>query len=604
MSNTYYQDELRYLREVGPEFARANPELARYLADPGSDPDVERLLEGVAFLCGRIRQKLDDELPELTASLMSLLWPHYLRPIPSLTIMELLPEVEGMQAPVRVEPGAEFASRPIDGTRCRYRSTWPVTLRPWVMRDARLEAQPGQPARLVLTLQVAAKAKLEDLELDSVRLHLAGDPRTAFTLYLLLAAHVAGVTVSNGARGGARREFTLPPGHVHAAGLDRAEAVIPYPTYIFPGYGLIQDYFAFKERFLFVDVRGLDRAVRALPGGDTLEVTFTFNRRLETYPLVAPENVRLHCLPAVNLFAHHAEPIRLSHDRVRYLVQPARAGLADRRHAEVFSVDRVLGLVRAQSLEAHEFQPFYSFAHLGTHDPRAATYYQVHLTPSMIGDGARWGTDTFVSFVVGGEAESVPAEETISIELTCTNRDLPRELRAGDICDPTDRSPAGVRFRNLVKPTPTISPPLGGGLHWRLISHLSLNYVSLTRVEHFRELLRVYDFQSAYDAQRALAHQRLLDGIVAIRSTYRERMLRGAPLRGVQAELDLNEDHFVGEGDAYLFAAIVDRFLAAYVTINAFSQLRTRFVRTGQIYTFPPRAGEQSTPAEARDDGR
>ena len=130
VSNTYYQGELRYLREVGPEFARANPEMARFLGDRGSDPDVERLLEGVAFMCGRIRQKLDDELPELTANMMSLLWPHYLRPIPSMTVLELLPELEAMQAPLLVPAGATFGSVLIDGTSCRYRSSWPITLRP------------------------------------------------------------------------------------------------------------------------------------------------------------------------------------------------------------------------------------------------------------------------------------------------------------------------------------------------------------------------------------------------------------------------------------------------------------------------------------------
>lgn len=602
MSNTYYQDELRYLREVGPEFARANPDLARYLADAGSDPDVERLLEGVAFLCGRIRQKLDDELPELTASVMSLLWPHYLRPVPSLTILEFLPELEGMQAPLAVEPGAEFASRPIDGTRCRYRSAWPVTLRPWALRDARLVTLPAQPARLVLQLQVAAKAKLADLQLDTVRLHLAGDPRTAFTLYLLLAAHVAGVTVSSGVSGTNRPEVQLPADSVAPAGLERGGNVVPYPPHVFAGYGLLQEYFTFKERFLFVDVRGLDRAVRDLKLTDTLEVAFTFNRRLESYPLVSPENVRLHCVPVINLFAHNAEPIRLDHQRVRYLVQPARAGIADRRHAEVFSVDRVQGLVRSEGFETKEFQPFYAFTHPPTADPRAATYYQTHLTPSLIGQGARWGTDTYMSFVVGGQEGAAPAEETISVELTCTNRDLPAELRAGDICEPTDRSPTGTRFRNLLKPTPTISPPLGKGLHWRLISHMSLNYVSLTDIRHFRELLRIYDFQTAYDAQRAVAHQRLLDGILSVRASYRERMMRGAPIRGLHVDLELNEDHFAGEGDAYLFAAIVDRFVAAYVTINAFSQLKVRFARTGQTYAFAPRWGAQPTPAEARDE--
>jgi type VI secretion system protein ImpG len=198
----------------------------------------------------------------------------------------------------------------------------------------------------------------------------------------------------------------------------------------------------------------------------------------------------------------------------------------------------------------------------------------------------------------------VPSEETVSIDLTCTNRDLPAELRAGDICEPTDGSPAGVRFRNLLKPTPTISPPLGKSLHWRLISHMSLNYVSVTKIEHFKELLRVYDFQAVHDAQRAVAHERILDGIIAIRSSYRERMVRGAPVRGLQIDLDLNEEHFAGEGDAYLFSALIDRFTGAYATLNAFSQLNVRFTRSGQVYRFPPRWGEQATPAEHRDDNR
>ncbi|MCK4341299.1 MAG: type VI secretion system baseplate subunit TssF [Phycisphaerae bacterium] len=603
VGNTYYQDELRYLREVGPEFARANPEIARYLADPGSDPDVDRLLEGVAFMCGRIRQKLDDELPELTGSLMSLLWPHYLRPVPSMSILELLPEIEAMQAPMLVEAGAEFASRPIDGTRCRYRSAWPVKLRPWALRGARLETPPAEPARLILQFQVAAKANLADLELDAVQFHLAGDPRTSFTLYLLLAAHVENVTVGDGGSGRDRREMPLPPGSVRPAGLRQDEQVLPYPPHVFPGYCHIQEYFTLKDRFLFVDVHGLARAAGQLKLEDKLELTFTFNRRLDSFPRVSPENVRLHCVPIVNLFPHNAEPIRVSHDRVRYLVQPARAGLADRRHAEVYSIERVLGLVRSEDMESHEFKPFYSFTHMATPDPRSATYYQTHISESMIGRDSRWGTDTQVSFVVGGQPDAVPEEETVSIDLTCTNRDLPAELRAGDISEPTDDSPSGTKFRNLLKPTPTTRPPLGKGLHWRLISHMSLNYVSLTDVEHFKELLRIYDFQAAHDAQRAIAQQRLLDGIELIKSSYRERMVRGAPIRGLQVNLELNEDHFAGEGDAYLFAALADRFMAAYVTINAFSQLTVRMIRSGQVYAFPPRAGEQFTPAEGHHDG-
>ena len=600
MSNAYYQDELRYLRDVGPEFARANPEMARFLADRGSDPDVERVLEGVAFLCGRIRQKLDDELPELTASMMSLLWPHYLRPIPSMTILEMLPDIEGLRAALAVEAGAEFASVPVDGTPCIYRSCWPVTLRPWKLQDVHLETALAKPVRLVMKLQTGRGAALEDLDLGSVRFHLAGDAATSFALYLLLAGHVDHVTVSDGSSRHDRKEELLDATHVSPAGLDRGGGVLPYPKHSFAGYRLLQEYFAMKERFLFVDVRGLDRVVQKLELEQGMEVAFTFNRRLETFPLVARENVRLHCVPVINLFAHNADPVRLQHDRVQYLIQPSKSGIADRRHAEVYAVDQVQGVSQAAGYASREYRPFYSFSHVSEADALSATYYQTHLVPSTVGGDRRLGTDTYISFVTGSAAGRMPEEETASLELTCTNRDLPAELRAGDLCAPTDSSPPGVQFRNLLKPTMTISPPLGKGLHWRLISHMSLNYVSLTNADRFRELLRVYDFQSEDDIERAQAQKRMLDGIVSVSSAYNERMVRGAPLRGLQVEMELNEDHFAGEGDAYLFARIVDRFLGLYVTLNAYSQLSVRFAKCGQTHSFPLRCGEQITPAESR----
>jgi len=600
VKNTYYQDEIQYLREVGPEFARAHPQIARMLADRGSDPDVERLLEGVGFLCGRIREKLDDELPEITEDLMALLWPHYLRPIPSISVLEFLPELEGMQAPVRIPPKAEFASVPIDGTRCRYRSCWNTVLRPWAIRHVALETASAKPIRLVVQIDTAQKAVLEDLDLGVVRFHLAGEARTAFALYLLMLGHLDHVTVSDGSARHDRKEEILPAGAVSAAGLDRDDPVLDYPGHSFAGYRLVQEYFAFKERFLFFDVKGIDRAVRRLGLENTIELAFTFNRRLESLPMVSRENLRLHCVPVINLFAHPADPIRMQNDRSKYLVQPSRTGLADRRHAEVYAIDHVYGLRKQEGLETDEFEPFFSFQHATAPEPRRSSFYHSHRVGNVVTGDVRQGTDVYLSFVPGAAAGSLPAEETISIDLTCTNRELPTALRAGDICEPTDSSPAGIAFRNIIKPTNTVPPPIGRDLHWRLISHMSLNYVSLLDADRFKQLLRVYDFHSESDAQAAMTHQRMLDGIVSLKSSYKERMVRGAPIRGVQVSLELHEDHFAGEGDAYLFATILDRFMGLYVTLNSYTQLNVRFVRSGHRYTFPARWGEQTTPAEMR----
>jgi type VI secretion system protein ImpG len=454
--------------------------------------------------------------------------------------------------------------------------------------------------RLVVRMRTAAKAALDGLDLKSVRFHLAGDARTTFTLHLLLSAHVASVKAGDGTSGARAREAELPAGSIAPGGLGRDEGVLPYPSRSFAGYRLLQEYFANKERFLFVDVRGLDRAVQALGLTNTLELSVTFDRRLDSPPMVSRDNLRLHCVPVVNLFAHSADPIRLQHERTQYLVQPSKSGVADRRHLEVYSIDEVYGLVRSDTMEARRYEPFYSFRHVGTANPSEAFYYQPTIVPNTLGGDLRLGTDTYLSFVSGRGEHGFPPDETISIELTCTNRDLPVGLRAGDINQPTDSSPTGVRFRNLTKPTATIAPPLGRALHWRLISHMSLNYVSLTDAAHFKELLRVYDFQSEHDAQRALAQQRMLDGIVSIRTELEERLIRGAPVRGSRVSMELNEDHFIGEGDAYLFAAVIDRFLGLYATVNSFTQLSVRFVRSGQVHDFGPRWGEQLAPAATR----
>ena len=600
MSNAYYQDELRYLREVGPEFARANPELARFLADRGSDPDVERLLEGVAFLCGRIREKLDDELPELTATMMTLLWPHYLRSVPSMSMLELVPNIEGMRGPMVVPSGAEYASVPIDGTRCRYRSTWPVTLRPWGLRKVSLETHAAKPVRLVLQLQTATGTKLEDLQLGTVRFHLAGDPAAAFALYLLLAAHVQGVTVSDGSNDHKRGEYALPEGSVVSASLDRSTPVLPYPRHAFPGYRLLQEYFAFKDRFLFVEIQGLDQAVARLELEQTIEIAIAFDRRLESFPLVSAENVRLHCVPVINLFKHPGDPIRLRHDRVQYLIQPSKSGMADRRHAEVYAVDEVHGVSRSTEIVTREYAPFYSFHSRSQVGSSGAQHYQTHITPDVVTGDARNGTDTYISFVSNSPAGGLPGEESVSLELTCTNRHLPAALRAGDISEPTDSSPAGVTFRNIVKPTATITPPIGKGLHWRLISHMSLNYLSLVETERFKELLRVYDFRAERDVQSSTALRGTLDGILSLSAKYKEKMVRGAPIRGVQISLELDEDRFTGEGDAYLFATVLDRFFSLYVTLNGYSQLTARLTRSGHVYRFDSRWGDQVTPAEDR----
>ncbi len=605
MDKVYYQDELRYLRDVGPAFADAHPEIARYLKDPGSDPDVERLLEGVAFLCGRIRHKLDDELPEVTSSLISLLWPHFLRPIPSMSIVEFLPTIDSLQGPFPISAGIELASiriRPGNdavrgerGTPCRYRLCWPMVVNPWRLASVSLHTPAGEPPALSLEFETASKSTLKQLDLSRVRLHLdpTEDPRAAFTLYWLLSAHVLDVSVND--------QSPLTPGEsdksisIQQAGLDVEDAVLHYSHQSFQGYRLIQEYFAHKNRFLFIDIAGLDAVVESIESESRLALKIRFNQRLESYPQVGTSNVRLHCAPIINLFEQPADPIRDRHDRKEHLIQPSMIGLDDRRHAEVYDVSTV-SIVEGGNDQ--EIPRFYSFEHT-TRDPRKATYFNTNLRPNVIGGDPRQGTDTYISFVHGRPASQL-TEQTLSIELTCTNRDLPTFLRQGDIREPTDSSPAEIAFRNICKPTPTISPPFGRDLQWRLIAHMSLNYSCIASVDDLRALLKVYDFQSAQDERLAFERGRTLDGIKSVSVRYAEHMIRGALARGVNFTVVIDEDHFAGEGDAYLFSTILDRFFSIYVSLNSFSRLTVVFDSSGREYNFAPHWGDLETPAKSR----
>ncbi|MDC4206316.1 MAG: type VI secretion system baseplate subunit TssF [Candidatus Manganitrophus sp.] len=449
--NKYYQDELTFLREMGREFARAYPAAAPFLADRGSDPDVERLLEGFAFLTGRIRQKLDDEFPELIHALMSLMWPHYLRPIPSMSIVEFTPITGAVRERQPVPRGTEVASLPVEGIPCRFRTAFDLDLYPFSMEEALVQTLPDGRSALRLRFKLSPGTTLSQVRLETLRFFLHGDP--AYTLYLWLCRYVSEVRVRAIVQGKPSQESTLPPGRIEAGGFSEEEALLPYPKGAFDGYRYLQEYFTFPEKFLFTTLTGLLPVTKTMKG-EAFEIDFVFSQPPAASLHITRENVRLFCTPVVNLFQMESDPIRINHQRVEYPIRPAGASPIQ---YETYSVDRSVGWVRGTA-EEQEYPPFVSFQHHLGPAGRRLTYYQTRLRGAVVGDG----TDTSVSFVNGEQTTVVPPTETVVFHLTCTNRALPGKLRVGDIQVPTDRSPEFARFRNITKVTPAIRPPVGG----------------------------------------------------------------------------------------------------------------------------------------------
>jgi type VI secretion system protein ImpG len=571
--NRYYQQELASLKELGAEFSRAHPTLAPMLSGPAADPDVERLLEGVAFLTGLLRQRLDDEFPEIVHDLMHLIWPHYLRPVPATVMVAFSPKPTLKQS-ARIPAGIHVASAPVDGTSCLFRTATDLEIHPLVLEDASFAQPPGRPPTIRLAFRLGGMT-LSGWRPETLRLFLADDYAAATDIYFLLRRCLRRIVVTPAEGGSAA---VLPPECLRETGFEAGEALIPYPSHAFPGYRTLQEYFATPERFLFVDLVGWDRW-RDRGEGTRFEVAFELESLPVPPPRIRKESVLLFVSPAVNIFPHAADPVLLDHRSTHHFVRPSGG---NPEHYRIYSVDRVIGHVQG-SAEERRYVPFELF----NPDPRKASVYHVSRRESPV----RPGADAYLSVAYpSGGAPPVP--ETLSIQLTCTNGSLPEGLRAGDIAHPTGSSPEYVEFRNIRPPSAEIPPPLGKNLLWRLLSHLSLNHLSLARAENLRALLDLYVFPDGRDRAAVLANRRRIEGIESIETRPADRIVSGAAMRGQEIRMRLSREHFASQGDMFLFGCVLDRFLGSYAAINHFTTLTVQETARGEVFRWPARLGD------------
>ena len=571
----YYLDELSYLRDLGEEFARDNPNVAQFLSRQSNDPDVERLLEGFAFLTARLRQKLDDELPELSHSLLQVLWPQYLRPVPSCSLVEFATA----GPPVTLPKGTMVQARPGDGTRCRVQTAFETTGLP--LRVAGLQAENGvATGDLVLRLANTSGASGEKVPLDRLRLHLAAErePQIARMLYQWLRVHLRAVRVVAG-----ELDVTLPGSAAHPVGFGAADGLLPYPPTAFEGFRHIQEYFAFPDKFMFVELRGLD-CLRGIPAGE-FTITLRFDRPLPDRLRVTAQHIRLNCSPVINLFPHDAQPLSVDHKRTEYRIRPAGVQLD---HYGIFSVNEVVGWTRANNVRT-VYRPFEAFTSTGSADRH---FYRVRVKPAVV----RGRPETYLSFVTPQGGTLLPPSETVVIGASCTNARLAEHLPAGSIDESTGPFPAAVTFRNITAVSREILPPAGGDLLWRLVANLSRNYGTLTDIASLRAVVGTYELAAVEDQQARRRLDLLLEGLLASRVEPLDWMVRGIPLRGQRMRLTVAESKLGGEYEAYLFGCVLESFLGSYAAINSCQQLLMEGQETRLRFSWPVRFGTREQP--------
>lgn len=594
----YYEAEMRYLRESGKEFAKAHPDRARLLnldRVGDRDPYVERLHEGFAFLTGRLQQKLDDELPELTEGLVSLLWPHYLRMIPSLSVVELMPLQEKLQRTEVIPAGVPVRSAPIsvppstgtDGTtpktvQCLYQTTQAVQLQPLSITHAGPAVRHDGRSVIRVGFELHRSARREEIDLSRLRLHLNADLPVAFAMHLALTRQMDSVLwripeVRDG------EAVPLPGVTIESAGFSPEERLWPKADAAFSGYQLLLEYFSFREKFLFVDLCGLD--VAKLPAGTTrFELELVLTGAYPSDQHFSRENVRLFCSPVINLFELDAEPIEINHHETEYRVVPAGH---QGEHVETYSVDAI-GTFDHDTAERYEYVPFATFRHRGgmLRHEAPERYFHARVRPGMAGLHETW-------VILGGHAwetrETLP-EESLSLRVTGTNGMLPRKgLREANLSELAESTPNVTGVRNLVAPTLPLYPPTRDRFQWRVLSHLAPNFLSMMDSEVLRGALALYDWTSDELNARRLA------GILWVSEELLEEVSGGSVERGVLIEVTLDSQAFAGEGDLMLFGELLHRFFAAYAEINLFTKLSIVSLPS-QTRTVWPRSKAQRAP--------
>ncbi len=613
-----YEGEISYLRDMGAEFAHEFPKVAGRLDLANTevaDPFVERLLEGVAFLTARIQLKMEAEFPTFTQSLLHMVYPHYGAPTPSMAIVAVTPSdaIRGTPSGVALPAGTELRSLlgTEDQTNCVFRTAHPLQLLPVELAGAEYIGAGAAVAALGLPNTIAAKAAIRlrlrtlgelpmtRVALERLTFYLGGPELARMRLYEQLSAHLLAIVVRPADRPVPWQE-RLPPSSLEPTGFEPEEALLPLLPQTFDGYRLLQEYYALPERFLFFTLSGLDRAALRCAGSE-LEIIMLLDRSEPGLAALNPEHLVLNCTPAINLFPKRSDRVNLEASRAEHLIVPDRMRPLD---YEVFSITGMDGFP-ADGGPTQPFFPFYAANDL-SRNPGHRSYYMQRRQPHLLSSRARQrgprssylGHDVFVSLVDADNAPVSAALRQLGLDLLCTNRDLPLSMPVGkrhtDFTVVVNAPIASIRC--LVGPTAP-GPCRGDGeLAWRFISHLGLNYLSLTDTDEvqgaaaLRELLRLYIPSSNARAARQL------EGLLSVASAPVVRRIPGAgPVcagRGLEVRLTIDDTPFGGAGGIVL-AAVLDRFFAKYVSINGFTETVMTSPDRGQVMRWPLRLGRR-----------
>ncbi|HEX4504030.1 MAG TPA: type VI secretion system baseplate subunit TssF [Scandinavium sp.] len=578
----YYREELDYLRQLGKLLAQEKPYLARFLSEKEGDPDVERLLEAFAFLSGGLRQKLEDEFPELTHGLINMLWPNYLRPVPSMTIIEYQPKEE-LKTPVLISrnelvknraPGKGFSNDSADHaekdaahSECHFtlaRDTW---LQPLYIQTVR-NSSSLKEGIIEIDLFTEGNVPANTLDLNKLTFWLGNeDDYTRYQLYMWFSERLMDAELIAGDHCISQHNLWL-----EAAGFERDDALLPWPKNVHSGYRVLQEYFCYPESFFFFHLRDVAPLPEDFPV-NAFTLRLRFSQPLPADVKIRKDSIRLYCTPAVNLFTHYAEPVKPDSSATQY---PLCASHQHPESYDIFQIKSISSKIRESAKDSQiRFWPqFEGFQHQIEYSQQREVIYWHHRTKSSL---FHRGHEHAIAFVhADGVTPDSPKfnKEVLTATLVCTNRMLPLSLHTGDITVAVNKDPAVASFSNITRPTQPLYPVTDGAMHWSLISCMNLNYLSLLDREGLIQVLSTFDLPGIHHPQQARLSRQKLDAIEKMETHPVDRLFKGVPIRGLATTLWINPSPFLCEGEIYLLGNMLSHFFALYASINSFHCLK------------------------------
>lgn len=614
----YYNRELQHVREMGAEFAREYPKIAGRLGLEGiecADPYVERLLEGFAYLSARVQLKVDAEFPVFTQHLLQMVYPHYLAPTPSMAVVQFQPDLReaGLAQGHTIERGTMLRSTigKDDRTPCEYRTAHATHLWPLEIKEAKyfgstaglasigISVPESIKAGIRLTFRTTAGVPLSGLHMDQLAIYLSGADELPGTLYETVFAAGTGFVVRTPAArvDNIRRDRNC----IQRCGFDDDEALLPYTRRSFQGYRLLQEYFAFPERFLFFRLTQLRAAINSLHGNE-FEVVILLNRAVSWLEsAVSADHFKLFCAPMINLTEKRADRIHLDGVQNEYHV------IADRTRPldfEIYDVSAAEGFSSGTDPDV-AFEPFYSSTEASWHG-RQKAFFTLRREPRLLSSRQRVtgprssyiGSEVFISLVDADQAPYASDLRQLGLKVTCTNRDLPLHMPIGkgstDFTADTGAPLNGIRC--LAGPTKPRPSSVHGEYAWRLVSHLSLNYLSLLESSPKEGAVALRELLLLYSDSNDSATQRQIDGVREIIARPTTGRLPVADqvsyVRGLEIQLTCDDAAFQGRG-VFPLGAVLEEFFRRYVSLNSFTRTVLKTQERGEVMRWPARLGQR-----------